>query len=36
MPIRPFLKDGGVEAVFGPEEIKAMSMALNDVCKALS
>jgi hypothetical protein len=32
MGIRPFVKD---EAVFDPEEIKAMSMALEDVCNAL-
>jgi hypothetical protein len=35
MPIKPFLKQEAVEAVFGPAEIQAMSMALNDVCKAL-
>ena len=32
MAIRQFLKDGGV---FEPEHIKAMSLAFEDVCKAL-
>jgi hypothetical protein len=34
MGIRPFLEnsDGGV---FEPDDIKAMSMALNDVCQGL-
>jgi hypothetical protein len=33
MSITPFLTDGGV---FDPSDIKAMSMALNDVCKTLN
>ena len=33
MSISPFLTDGGV---FDPSDIKAMSMALNDVCKTLN
>jgi hypothetical protein len=32
MGIREFVKG---EAVFGPDELKAMSMALEDVCNAL-
>jgi hypothetical protein len=40
MPISAFLDDQlndgrPVEEVFGPDEIEAMSMALEDVCKAL-
>jgi len=31
--IRPFLRHGGV---FDPTDIKAMSMALDDVCKVLN
>jgi hypothetical protein len=31
MPIRPYLNDG----VFSPVGIQAMSMAFDDVCKAL-
>ncbi|HEX9278157.1 MAG TPA: hypothetical protein VGA51_17380 [Casimicrobiaceae bacterium] len=31
MTIAPFLRDGAFE----PDDIKAMSMALDDVCKAL-
>jgi hypothetical protein len=31
--IIPFLKDG---SVFGPDDVTAMSMALDDVCKALN
>jgi hypothetical protein len=33
MTIQPFLQGG---AVFEPNDIKAMSMALDDVCKALN
>ena len=32
MPIKQFLREGGV---FEPNDIKAMSMAFEDVCKAL-
>jgi hypothetical protein len=32
MDIRQYADDGGV---FGPDEIKAMSMALDDVCREL-
>ena len=32
MPITPYIRDG----IFGPDEIRAMSMALDDVCKALN
>jgi hypothetical protein len=35
MPIRAFLKDQTVEAAFEPDEIEAMSMALEDVCSTL-
>jgi len=34
MPITRFLKDSS--PAFDPHDIKAMSMALNDVCKALN
>jgi hypothetical protein len=33
MPIRPYLDGDGK---FGPTDIQAMSMALEDVCKALN
>jgi hypothetical protein len=33
MAIRPFLEDEG--AVFGPDQIKAMSTALDEVCEHL-
>jgi hypothetical protein len=33
MSIRVFVRD---EAAFDPDDIKAMSMALDDVCKALN
>jgi hypothetical protein len=35
--IIPFLRDGAGlrDSVFGPHDIKAMSMAFDDVCKAL-
>jgi hypothetical protein len=33
--ILPFLRDDH-DAAFGPSDIKAMSLALDDVCKALN